>query len=282
MYQTRSPQIRDAFLSARTRNQMVDDITNEKIASVDANYVVRYPRFNARLSGYYTSFNDKIKTRSYYDEGLSEFVNYSMTGIDIINRGFELGAQYEIITDLKISTVAAIGESYYNSRPTSTSTADNIGEVVRTQTLYVKNYYVGGTPQTALNLGLDYRTSFFMYFGADLNFFDRAYLPMQLERRTQRAVAGTDPDHPDFDLIIQQEKLPSGFTLDLNVGKSWRIDYKYYINVNLSVSNVLNNEGLVTWGYEQFRFAGTNINKFGNKYSYMYGRTYYLNVSFRF
>lgn len=282
MYQTRSPQFRDAFLSARTRNEIVNNITNEKVSSADINYVIRYPKFNARFTAYYSRFDDKIRTRSYYDEGLQAFVNYSVTGLDIVNRGIEFGSQYEILTGLKLNLVAALGEYYYASRANSTSTADNIGQVLTNETVYIKNYYVGGPPQTALSAGLDYRTSFFMFFGIDINYFDNAYLPMQFERRTERAVAGMDPEHPDFQAIIAQEKLPSGFTVDLNVGKSWRIDYKYFISLNLSANNILNNRELITGGYEQFRFAGLDINRFGNKYYYMFGTTFFLNVNFRF
>lgn len=282
MYQTRAPQFRNSYLSDRTRDQVVDGLTNEKITSADINYVIRYPKFNARISAYYTEFNDKTWSRSFYHEDLKNFVNYNMTGVDERNMGLELGAQYEFLTGLKASVVAALGENIFNSRPTSTITLDNSRAILSNRTVYLKNYYVGGSPQTALSAGLDYRTDFFMYFGVDVNYFDRAYLPINPDRRTAEAVAGIDPGYPSYDMILDQERLPSAVTLDANVGKSWRIDYKYYINVNFSVNNILNNQEIVTGGYEQYRYDSEDINKFANKYYYMYGTTYYLNVSFRF
>ena len=282
MYQTRAPHFRDAYLSDRTRDQVVDNLTNEKITSLDLNYVVKYPKFNARLTAYYTQFNDKTWSRSFYHEELKNFVNYNMTGVNERNMGFELGTQYEILTGLKLNVVAALGQYIYNSRPTSTITLDNSRAILSNRTVYIKNYYVGGMPQTALSGGLNYRTSFFMFFGFDVNYFDRAYLPLNPDRRTAEAVSGIEPGYPSYDAILSQERLPSAVTVDANIGKSWRIDYKYYININFSVNNILNNKSIVTGGYEQYRYDSENIDKFANKYYYMYGTTYYLNMSFRF
>jgi len=282
MYQTRAPHFRDSYLSDRTRDQVVDNLTNEKITSFDLNYVIKYPKFNARVTAYYTQFKDKTWSRSFYHEGLQNFVNYNMTGVDQRHMGIEFGSQTEILTGLKLNIVAAFGEYIYNSRPMSTITSDNSRTVLSNRTIYIKNYYIGGMPQTAISGGLNYRTDFFMFFGVDLNYFDGNYLPINPDRRTERAVAGMAPGFPDYEAVLAQEKLPSAFTLDANIGKSWRIDYKYYININLSVNNILNNTSIVTGGYEQYRYDRFDIDKFANKYYYMYGTSYYLNVSFRF
>jgi hypothetical protein len=282
MYQTKSPSFRDSYLSDRTRDQVVDDLTNQKIASADVNYVIRYPKFNARVSGYYAKFADMTWSRSFYHEDLQNFVNYNMTGMDQRNMGLEFGAEAEVITGFKIKLVAAYGEYIYDSRPSATITLDNSREVLSNRTAYIENYYVGGMPQTAASLGFNYRAPFFMFFGIDFNYFDRAYLPINPDRRTAEAVAGITPEYPTWDLILDQERLPSAFTIDASIGKSWRIDYKYYIGLNLSANNILNNTSIVTGGYEQYRYDTENIDKFANKYYYMYGTTFFLNVSFRF
>ena len=71
--------------------------------------------------------------------------------------------------------------------------------------------------------------------------------------------------------------------MDASIGKSIRIKYKYFININLSVTNLLNNTNIQNWGYEQnrFDFTGKNLSLFPPKYLYYYGRTFFLNVSFR-
>jgi len=54
--------------------------------------------------------------------------------------------------------------------------------------------------------------------------------------------------------------------------------------LNASVSNLLNNKDIITGGFEQLRydFTGGNPDKFPNKYFYGYGRTFFVNVSFKF
>ncbi len=282
MFQTRPPHFRDAYLSDRTRDQVVDNLTNEKIMSADMNYVVRFPRLKARLSAYYTQFNDKTWSRSFYHENLKQFVNFNLSGMNQTHMGMELGAQTELTPGLNLNMVAALGEYIYSNNPQNTITVDNNKEVLSKETVYIKNYNIGGMPQTALSAGLQYRTNFFMYLGFDVNYFDGRYLPINPDRRTMNAVAGMSEDYPTFDAILAQEKLPSAFTINANIGKSWRIDYKYYININLSVNNILNNQDVVTGGYEQYRYSSIDINKFANKYYYMYGTTYFMNVSFRF
>jgi hypothetical protein len=92
------------------------------------------------------------------------------------------------------------------------------------------------------------------------------------------------------DRIRRQERLNGCFTVDVSVGKSIRINYKYYLNINLSATNILNNRNLKTGGYEQSRFSTSNetttpetyLNRFPSKYFYAYGSTIYLNVGFRF
>jgi len=86
-----------------------------------------------------------------------------------------------------------------------------------------------------------------------------------------------------MDQILKQEKLPSGYTLNLTGGKSWRID-KYYISLFANITNILDNQDLITGGYEQLRFDYENkdVNKFPANYFYMYGRSYMLILTVSF
>ena len=53
--------------------------------------------------------------------------------------------------------------------------------------------------------------------------------------------------------------------------------------LNLGVSNVLNNQDLVTGGFEQLRydFADKNVNKFPTRYTYAFGTTFFANIVLR-
>ena len=90
-------------------------------------------------------------------------------------------------------------------------------------------------------------------------------------------------------LTMTNEKFDDLFLLNFFSGKSWKID-NYYIGVIVSVNNILDNR-YKSGGYEQSRNANFNLLKedidsssriFGPRYWYGYGRTYYLNIYFRF
>ena len=51
---------------------------------------------------------------------------------------------------------------------------------------------------------------------------------------------------------IAQEKGKGGFMLDLSIGRSIRMK-KGNLSINLSITNLLNNQKMVTGGYEQSR-----------------------------
>lgn len=86
-----------------------------------------------------------------------------------------------------------------------------------------------------------------------------------------------------------QEKLKGGFMLDFSVGKLIYLPKRRSMNVNLSVSNVLNNKNMVTGGFQQGRlplYDGkvdlTDLGKFPNKYYYAWGLNMFLHLGFRF
>ncbi|MCB0824074.1 MAG: TonB-dependent receptor [Bacteroidales bacterium] len=282
MYLTRAPYFRSSYISVRTRDQIVNNITSEKVLSGDLSYNYRSPYIQARASAYYTTFTDQIYSRSFYHEALNSFVNYQMTGVDKVHLGMELGVDAKVSQSFNLYGVLATGQYYYNSRPTATISVDNSSQVLSNRTVYLEDYRVGGFPQTAMSAGVKYRSSNYIYAGANINYYDDIFIDINPDRRTAEAVANYGPDYPDRLDIIEQEKLDPGFTLDAHVGKSWRIDYTYYISINFSVNNILNTQDFAFGGYEQYRYDPFDINKFPPKYFYMYGRQYYLNINFRF
>ena len=67
----------------------------------------------------------------------------------------------------------------------------------------------------------------------------------------------------------------------LFIGKSWKF-YKNnsYLRLGLNVNNLIDNTHFKTGGFEQLRYDASNIQRFPNKYGYMYGRTYFLMLSY--
>jgi len=283
-YLTRAPYFEDAYLSPRTRDNLVSGLTSEKIMSFDANYLIRLPYITGRISGYYSTVTDQTDVMSFYHDEYASFVNYAMTGIDKKYFGFEAGLEGKITPTITLSAAAAMGQYTWDSRPNVTIIRDNDAEIIaENETVYVKDFRVDGTPQTAYSLGIEYRSPKYWWVKLDASYFDNIYLSFNPARRTTAAIEGVDAGSELMSQILKQEKLPSGYTLNLTGGKSWRID-KYYVSLFANITNVLDNQDLITGGYEQLRFDYENkdVNKFPANYFYMYGRSYMLILTVSF
>jgi hypothetical protein len=280
---TRAPQVQNAFVSARTRNDVVNGLTNEKIATTDINYNIRYTKLKVRATLYYTEVKDQLWMRTFYHDEYNALVNYTMTGVDNRHMGLELGAEWNMTSTFTLTGVFAHGESIYNSRPTATISRDNDSELIaEDRTVYLKNYRMGGMPQTAAALGLRYNSPKYWFAGFNVNYFDHIYLDPNPDRRTAEALDGYITSDPQWNEIIEQTRLDYGITVDLYGGKSWRLKGGQFINLNLSVSNLLNNRNFKTGGFEQLRYTPSDIDRFPPKYGYMFGITFFAMLSFSF
>jgi hypothetical protein len=282
LYMTRAPFFRDSYISPRTRDHVVNGLTDEKVLSGDISYVLRAPKIQARATAYYTAFDDQVYARSYYHEVLRSFINYQMTGVSTLHRGIELGIDYKLTPTINLTGVAGINRHTYNSRPIATISQDNNSEILAEgREIYLKNYYVGGSPQTALSGGIKYNSPKFWWAGVNLNYFDDTYLEPNPDRRSQASAGVYASEDVRLLELIGQEKLSSTYTVDFFGGKSWRFG-DYYLLVSLNVSNILDEQDFAFGGFEQFRYDPNDLEKFPPKYFYLYGRQYFLNISFRF
>ena len=90
--------------------------------------------------------------------------------------------------------------------------------------------------------------------------------------------------------LLQQEEFGEYFVSNLVLGKSWRISYGNYVGFFLSVNNIFDSV-FRTGGFEQSRNANYNAlladvsaekRRFGPKYWYGRGTTFFLNTYIRF
>ncbi len=280
---TRAPQTRNAFVSPRTRDQIVNNLKSETIMSADLNYLVRYPNIKVRATGFYTKIKDRTWARSFYHDELNTFVNYMMTGVDNDYMGVELGAEVKVTQTIEATGAFTTGSYIYSSRPSVTISQDNSTKLLaENKVVYFENYKVGGMPHTAASLGLKYSSPKFWFVGVNYNYFADIYLDANPDRRTEENLAGFVSSDPQVEKNLEQTKLDNGFTLNLFAGKSWRIKGKYYLRINLNVTNVLDEQDMATGGFEQLRYDKQDVDRFPPRIGYMYGRTYFAMASFTF
>ena len=288
-YMTRAPFFENAYIAPRTRDAVQDDLTSEKISSVEAGYVLNAPRLKVRLTGYYTQMRDQMNVLTFYHDEYRNFVNYAISGIDKDHYGVEFGVDAKVYKGLSVNAGASIGRYYFTSRQNATVTVDNSATIVSKDLIYSNNYRVP-TPQEAYTIGLDYRSPKFWFLNVNFNYFDNMWLDYNPLRRTESAVGGMDVNDPLRAEILGQEKLKAQYTLDAFAGYSWLMNNKFkmkkrtFLVFNVGVNNILNNKNIVSGGFEQLRFdfAGKNLDKFPARRFYAYGLNYFASIGLRF
>lgn len=279
----RPPDSRSIFMSPRTNNNLVADLKNETVLNGDLSYIVRYPKLKARFTGFYTQINNQIWMRSYYHDEYRNIVNYVLNGVNQLMMGVEGGIEATVYGPLVVQVAASHGQYIWNNRPTATITRDNSAEVLATgRTVYMKNYKIGNMPETAGSAGLKWNGKKYWFAGVNFNYWANYYVEPNPDRRTEESLAKYVTDDPQWNQLLEQEKLPNSFTLDVYGGKSFRLKKKYFLNINANINNVLNNKTMINNGIEQLRYDANDPLKFDNKYSYAMGLNYFLLISLRF
>lgn len=292
MYQTMAPNFRDSYLSPNTRNDVLPNLTNEKVLSVEGGYIFKTPKVSLKANFFYTNFRDGIQNFVYFHDDYRTMVNYSLNGIGKQHIGGELGIDGEIYKGFGASAVASVGRYTYTTRASAYVTRDNDSRVLEdNQTVYWKGFNIGRTPQMSLSAGLRYRSPKYWNVGLNFNYFDWMWVDVNPARRTSQAVSGLEENSSQWSSIINQEKLKGQFTMDIRGGYSMLLNrvfklktkQRYFIIFNASITNLTNNTNFVISANEQLRFDyfDKNTQKFDTRYRYARGIGYFVTVNFR-
>ena len=305
-YLTKAPTIRNTFSNSRENHAIVGeqsgiDITEEKITALDLNYIYRSSIVKARLTGYYITMQDINEVSFYYADGISgidqgtAFVQELLQGIDTSHFGFEFGLEAQLAPTIKLTGVASVGQYTYDNTPNLVLTSSDFVEGLNFGKANLKNYKIAGGPQQAYSLGFEYRDPKYWWFATTANFMSNAYIDVSPLTRTKNFFLDTDGlPFPDYDPtlakeLLRQEKFDSYVVFNAVGGKSWKVGDRY-ISLFVSLNNLLDKQ-FKTGGFEQGRNANyqslkedrsTPKRRFGPKYWYGRGTTYFLNLSLRF
>ncbi len=309
-YITKAPSIRNSYSNSRANHNIVPNISEEKIMSLDASYIFRSSIVKAKLTGFYTKLEDANEISFYFADGIgnviaesgtqqsgsddNEFIQEILQGIDKNHMGAELGIEAQVTPTIKLKGAAAFGQYTYANNPDLYLSSDRF-ENVYLGTSKLKGYKLAVGPHSAYSVGFEYRDPDYWWFGATTNFFDKTYSDISPLTRTDnffKDVDGfpfVDYDEVTAKALLKQEAFEDYMVINLVGGKSWRIK-QYYIGFFASINNVLDTV-FKTGGFEQGRNANyrqlrddqaLNRPVFGSKYWYGRGATYFLNVYVNF
>jgi len=306
-YLTRPPVLQNVFINPRENNQVVANIQNELVSTVDLNYFIRLPKLTGRLSGFYTRFQNTTDINFFFvDTGVgSDFVQEVLTDLDKLHMGTELGLEYQLSSAVKLTAVAAVGKYLYASDPNVAINFDTAGreeDLINLEgnidlgTAKIKDYKLAQGPQQAYAIGVEYRDPKYWWVGMTTNYLANNYANISTITRTQSfyldpetGISFPDATDENVNKLLAQKPLDNFYLLNLVGGKSWLKEGKY-ISVFASINNVFD-AVFRTGGYEQSRngnfgqlqqdnLSGTP--SFAPKYWYGYGRTYFLNLAYSF
>lgn len=290
-YGTRAPLADQAFIAPRVKNTLVSDLRSERDFSADISYGWAYRRFRGALTAYYVNLDNVTERTAFYDDRYSTYAIYALTGVRKVSKGIELGMSFKITPSLTATFAGTYAKYQYKNNPQGTRSFENGLYADTTQTVYLKNFYVGSTPQTVCNLGLDWAAPGNWFFNVNGTWMGDAYVslsPAYHEALPElwKNIENCTPEklQAKIEELSTQDKLKNAFSLNVSVGKLIYINRKVSLNLNLNVNNVLNNRDIVTNAYQQGRLDTKNYirDKYPNKYQYAQGVKVFFNVGVRF
>ena len=300
-YELKAPQASAAFVSPEMCNDFVVDLKNEKVLSGEVGYQLQTPWLIASVSGYYSQIKDATDWQNFYFDDINSFSYVSMTGQNKEYYGVEWGLNFKLSSSLNFKAIGTVCEAKNTNNArvwymSSTSGTFNDANNNQPELVLNKNMREAGTPLTALGFILSYHQSGW-FIDLNGNYYDRIYLSYSPCYRYEstikaRKAAGetvTDNAGNVLSSALEQEKGNGGFMLDASIGKSIRLKHGRTMSINLMVTNLLNNQNIVTGGYEQSRSDYTSS---GNSRAYSFARNpkkYYaygingmLNIAYKF
>ncbi len=288
-YETRAPKFEYAYVSPEIKDRVIDGIASERVASFDLSYNWNYRRFRGSVTGFYTDISNATERYLYYDGDLNTNMIFVMNGVHRRYMGVELGMAYKITPSLTATLAGTMARYQYMNNPDGVQCYQNGVYDDINQKVYIKNFRLGGTPQTAVTLGFDYAAPGNWFFNLNGAYMANSYVKMNPARHIEMPnLWQVYPDQEEAEAFLKQmssqERLDGQFVLNLSIGKAIYLRNGVSLNFNVSANNILCNRDIVVNAYEQGRFDYTNYNseKFANRYMYAQGFRLFFNAGVRF
>ncbi|MCM1311032.1 MAG: carboxypeptidase-like regulatory domain-containing protein [Bacteroides sp.] len=284
-----APLIENVYISPRIKDDIISDPQCERILAADLTYGWNYRKFRGAVTVFATEFYGATERTSFFDDNQSAFTNYVLNDVRRENIGIEVGLAYKIIPSLTATFAGTVASYRYKNNPMGTRSYENGLVEDKTQRVYLKNYRVGGTPQQAYSIGLDWAAPKQWFLGITANWMRDSWV--KLAPVYHEELPGLSTSFPTYDAalaeqreISRQQKMNNAFALNFSIGKLIYINRKVSLNINLNVDNITNNKNIMQNAWQQGRIdtSDWNLNKYPNKYQYAQGTKVFLNVGVRF
>ena len=286
-YESHAPSAATAFTAPEMNNDFVGNLHNEHIFSSEVGYQYLGSWLHANLSAYYNHITHVTEWTCFYFDDINSFSYNSLSGLRKEYYGLEGGLDFKLASFLNLRLIGTLSEAKNISNA-------HVRYINSTQGVYnddvalVKGMRESSTPLTATAIVLSYHKGGW-FVDLNGNWYDRIYLGYSPYYRYQSALQRIGSTDGNGNLLVSpQDKGRGGWMLDGSIGKSIYLKHGS-LSINLMVSNILNNQRIVTGGYEQSRSDYTSS---GNSRMYRFSKNpkkYYalgangmLNIAYKF
>ena len=216
--QTEAPLARDAYVSSRVHDRVIDPIyqhdnaksladyyaASQKIIGGDLTYEFNFTPIRGRITAYYTQFFNGSEMNGYYDDNARTFVNQTLTGINRVHRGIEAAAAVKLGTYFTLTGAVNAADYRYTSNANSITSAEN-GMSFGTKSdgspileysdsVYMNGLHVATGPQLTASLKLSFFHSKMWFADITCTYYDWNFLDIAPSRRMQGLYTGTRTD----------------------------------------------------------------------------------------
>ena len=293
-YEWKAPTASTAFAAPEINNDFVKDLKNERVLSTDLGYSFQTSWIKLNLNGYYSLIDNATEWQNFYYDDINSFSYVSLTDQQKAYYGIEAGARIKVTSAFDVTLIGTMSEAK-NMKNAHVRYMNSTSGVYVDDECLNKNHHENGTPLTAASIGLSYHSGGW-FLDLNTNWYDRIYLSsapcfyykQSLDNRQKYIGDVLDNDGNFMPGILDQAKGHGGFMVDASIGRSIRLK-KGSLSINLMVTNLLNNQNITTWGYEQGRSDYSSsgkerIYKFSKnpKVYYAFGTNGMLNIAYKF
>jgi hypothetical protein len=283
----RAPLSTNSYVSQRIKDTAIP-MRPEEITSFDLGYSFSLPTVRGRITAFHTEINNSVDMLGYYDDEYRTFINHTLTQANKRYMGVEAGVSIVLNPSFTVVMAGTYADYTYTNNAIGIKSPENGSFADVYETVETKDLYLTNGPQLAANTTLKYFHPKMWFADLTLNYFDKNYLDFAPNRFTAaNRLKYTTQDM--MDKLGTQERLQGGFILDASLGKLIYLPNRRSLNFNFSLSNILNNQNLITGGFQQARLPlndgavdANSLDRFPNKYYYAWGFNMFLNIGYRF
>jgi outer membrane receptor for Fe3+-dicitrate len=223
-YLSRAPMLSNVF--AGTTLTPYRGVENEGIIAAELGYLFNRSIFKSAVNLYYTVWNNRPVNQTISVAGERYFVG--IPGMNALHKGVEVEAEAQVHRMVSLEGVLSVGDWRWTSE-SSAVVFDELGTApIDTIQFNAKGIKVGDAAQFQAAFGIRFEPVKGLYIKPRITYFDNYYADFDPESLS----AAGEP--------VQSWKIPSYYTVDLNIGYPFPVWGKYKLGVRLNLLNILN------------------------------------------